>query len=684
MSVISLRRRSVAIPLPATGVRVTSQDTTASGSPASGILTATYPATPTPGNLLIACCLARASYDAWTPPSGWTEAARAGNTDGVYDPRGLIYFKVAGQSEPTAVTFQTVLTSQPMEMAIFEFRGFAGTPPNDVTVLASSGASTSVSSLATGTTPATTRANELVVELCFMFAGAVTGAAWATGTTIANVYGGDTLLVGQRVAVTAGATLSDTASWTTARLAATAVATFGVGITPPNPQPGPPQPGAGLAANRLMFWSGAGDIITLSNANLDLLASRGVGGLVLSSGYLYNMGGSNPWTTNPNPATWTQMQQWINQNNIAGRLHARGMKAYLGCHLANFANHNSPLFDWFDDAGWTNYVLPSLQNFAGAAKNLGMDGIAFDEELYAGGSWGWSYPGNTHTEAQVRAAAKLRGQQMMANILAGFPAVEIVDYGTYFPEGWNDKVQEVINGSFGSWDANLQVPMWDGLTSVNGYSAIDFWDATFYKTAHLTGTWEYAFQYAFNRHFAYCSRKFSNWAAAAPRFNYTPFAWIDSDGSAFGSAPSPSYLATQLAAFRLWGMGGTPGGMVGNFCFNPIMSVDYSSYATATQAAAVAGTVDTTAPTLTVNAVAPGQRTITGAATDNFAIRYVAWTQGAASGEATMTWVPISGNYTSGYTWRMDWTFTVPTTGTVTITVEDTKGLRTVQTVSVT
>ena len=51
--------------------------------------------------------------------------------------------------------------------------------------------------------------------------------------------------------------------------------------------------------------------------------------------------------------------------------------------------------------------------------------------------WTWNYPGNTHTEAEVRAKAKQRGRQAMTAILDGFPGVEIGIYNFMQKDSWN-------------------------------------------------------------------------------------------------------------------------------------------------------------------------------------------------------------------------------------------------------
>src|SRR5207249_3764359 len=150
------------------------------------------------------------------------------------------------------------------------------------------------------------------------------------------------------------------------------------------------------------------------------------------------------------------------------------------------------------------------------------------------------YPGNTHNEAAVRAKVRARGAQMMSAMVSAFPGVELLDYGTYFPEGWNALVQQQVNHAVNPYADFVQVNLWDGLTSVPGYGAIRFMDATFYKTAHLNGaTWDAALSYNINGLMAYLSRHLSNWSYAAGHINISPFAWIDGDVQRAGAFSAP-------------------------------------------------------------------------------------------------------------------------------------------------
>ena len=251
---------------------------------------------------------------------------------------------------------------------------------------------------------------------------------------------------------------------------------------------------------------------------------------------------------------------------------------------------------------------------------------------------------------------------MMQTIVNAFPGVDLLDYWTYFPEGWNDLVQQQVNHHSNAYADLVQINFWDGLTSVPGYGPIRFMDATFYKSWHINGaTWDSAMQYNVNRLMAYLSRHLANWSYASTRIEISPFAWIDGDVQNEGAwtAPrDPAFVATQLAAFRRWGMGGA----FSIYSYAPLGTFDYTPYTAGMQAAAQPVAPATRPPKIVVES---RSRTsagvlISGTATDDTAIRAVSWRAGTASGAARMTWTVIAGDWTTAYQWHMDWTATVP------------------------
>src|SRR5206468_3345107 len=157
--------------------------------------------------------------------------------------------------------------------------------------------------------------------------------------------------------------------------------------------------------------------------------------------HLADLGGDQSFSANPHASlsgTEYRLQREMRDSKIVSRAQARGIKMWLGFYLSNYSPQvKTPLADWFDDNAWSKVVLPG---------------------------------------------------------------VDLIDYGTYFPDGWNALVQQEINSAQRPYAKSVQINFWDGLTSVPGYDAIRFFDATFYKTPHLDGsTWDTALTYNANR-----------------------------------------------------------------------------------------------------------------------------------------------------------------------------------------
>ena len=205
---------------------------------------------------------------------------------------------------------------------------------------------------------------------------------------------------------------------------------------------------AGTAAHRLILWvSCQKDVVPLTNPELDTWKARGVDGFVCMTGRLRNLGGAQDFSGDPNASLTGAnyaLQRSLRDSRIVERAAARGMKLYLGVKLANYYNDATPLKEWFDDAGWSTEVLPKMRDLAAAAKLYGFAGIALDQELYpsqggvATATWAWDYPGNTRSEAQVRAKARQRGAELMGAILDGFPGAEFAVHHALFPGDWRD------------------------------------------------------------------------------------------------------------------------------------------------------------------------------------------------------------------------------------------------------
>ena len=249
--------------------------------------------------------------------------------------------------------------------------------------------------------------------------------------------------------------------------------------------------GIGDAADSLIFWAGVrGRGPRSPTPSSTTWKARGVDGFVCMTGRLRGLGGAQDFSGDPDASLAGanySLQRSLRDSRIVERAKARGMKLYLGVKLANYYNDATPLKDWFDDAGWSREVLPKMRNLAAAAKLYGFAGIALDQELYpsqggdATATWGWDYPGNTRSEAAVRAKARQRGAELMGAILDGFPGAELAVYHFDFPGDWNDVVQEEVNDVEDVGAGLLHIDFWDGMTSVEGYGAIRFFDSIFYK-----------------------------------------------------------------------------------------------------------------------------------------------------------------------------------------------------------
>jgi hypothetical protein len=453
--------------------------------------------------------------------------------------------------------------------------------------------------------------------------------------------------------------------------------------------------GAFNSANKIVVWTACFHVLKLTNEQLDAWHDRGVRGFACNLQRLPGMGTTGRYTgdTKHLGGSAYVLERSLRNSEIVARAHRRGMKMFLGFYFANANNPATPLADWFDDDAWKGTVLPAVHDVAAAALALGFDGLAFDQELYPqtdGGqtaSWRWNYPGNKHSEAETRAKARQRGQELMRTILGAYPDVDILSYFTKFPGSWDELVQEEVNDASAAFRDWVQIDLWNGMTEVEGYDRITFLNATFYKTPHV-GTWDSAYTYEYNSLFALLSRRFTNWAYAASRVQETPFVWISSGTTSFESARPPSVVAEQLDAARRWGMGR----MFANYAYGELQGFDYGPYEDAMRAASGPGVVDDNPPTVAIQApgaAAGNSIEIDGSAHDDYAVRFVRWrTDDGKAGMAELNWDPGPGNPQNGWkAWKTKWTAKgVPLhsgSNTVTVTVEDIKGLRTVKTVKV-
>jgi hypothetical protein len=447
------------------------------------------------------------------------------------------------------------------------------------------------------------------------------------------------------------------------------------------------------SADRVVFWVGCDEVISLSDSDLDRWKTWGVDGFVCMIGHLSGLGGSQDLSGSRNASLAGanyELERRLRKTKVVLRAKERGIKMYLGFYASNASNASTPFRDWFDDHGWARVVLPRVQELAAAAKLHGFAGVALDQELYdhEAASWDWSYAGNSHSESEVRAKVKQRGAQLMRALVRGFPRLDVIAYHTLLPESWEALVQKEVNDARDPFGASVQVDLWDGLASVRGYRAIRFMDAIFYKTPHLgRASWDTALRYNANRVYALLSRRFSNWSYASSRVHLSPFSWIDSGSTGFEKARPPDYVARQLAAFRKWGTGGE----FANYAYAPLDDFDYEPYAPAMRAASNPAKLDSRPPKLfgtkASDAASEGRIDLRGFATDNFAVRVVRWRDDRGrSGTAKMKWTVGAGSFRSGIGRTEWWIPGLPVRRggiRIHLRVEDIKGLATERSIRV-
>lgn len=446
------------------------------------------------------------------------------------------------------------------------------------------------------------------------------------------------------------------------------------------------------SADQLLMWVDWRDCAALTDGDLDRWKARGVRGFICDVKWLHDMGGTYLWTgdrTSPLTGPEYAAQRTFRDSNLVSRANQRGMILYFAFWLTNYWNSATPLVEWFDDARWANFAIPRIRGVAAAARLLGFAGIAFDQELYTQrdgrkASWGWNYPQNTHTEAEVRAKVKQRGQEVMRAILQGFPNVEILAYDTLFPETAAESVQRTVNRIDHSYDGYTHINFWDGLSSVEGYAMILHLNALFYKSPHI-GSWDGVLQEEYNKFHSLLSRRFTHGAAASLRVLESPFIWINAGpDSKWEYARPPAYVAEQLQVFRKWGQGR----ILPVYNYGRLGQFDYTPYVAAMRAASTPGMVDSQPPQLTITSpttesvytTSSASLSLAGYATDNLAVQVIQWSSDHSSnGAARMVWQAKSGNYQSGWDWQMNWSIeAIPLqvgSNTITVTVKDIKGL---------
>ncbi len=460
------------------------------------------------------------------------------------------------------------------------------------------------------------------------------------------------------------------------------------------------------AAGKLIMWgslaTSSNDFVFQTSAQLAAAVAVNVGGLALNTGLLQGMGGAEQWTGNGNdPLTGTAhtQQRAIRDNNFVAKARGVGLtKLYLGCYARNTVSPNAFWGDWWNDTLWTNTIIPSVTNFAAAAKLMGFDGLNIDNEGGSGaGNWAWNYAGNTHDQTTTRAKVKARGAQLMTAILSVFPNVEVGFYNMNPDHGL--KALRGLVVSAGNYPqalpTSVQMDWLNGFSSVPGYARLRVWDDAYYTGTQLSGgVTQTTMCITTNASLAFFSQTFDNWNYANQRLSISPFLWIGPTNSTAEGHPNDATFVPIVQASRIFSMSGE----WADYRKAANESPGNTSYAALANsyAAAVPGTTDTTDPTLSGITVtrrgSTGIVDVAGTADDNLGVRAVRWSTTGSSGACIHTWVPENTKVTNGVT-TGDWTvafasfgfhFTFTTVGTagvpaavgstITLTVEDIKG----------
>ncbi len=197
------------------------------GTPAvAASVTASYGSAPTKDNMLILVHHYRGTGTV-TLPVGWIEAVSQQGSGSTI----TIAYKVAGTAEGTDVTV-SVSPSNPQTLTIFEYEGLSIVSPLDQT--ASNFDLATVTSCSTGTTPATTSADQLLIAgLGLNGESGGWANTWTNGfteqSTVASTGGGaanrSASSTAERI-VSATGTYETTEGWTTARTCQAAIVTF--------------------------------------------------------------------------------------------------------------------------------------------------------------------------------------------------------------------------------------------------------------------------------------------------------------------------------------------------------------------------------------------------------------------------------------------------------------------------
>lgn len=185
-------------------------------------LSVTLDSTPVSGNTLFVLWSIVGSPGTVTPPSGFTQDADLSNSTGG-NQRLFIWRKTAQSNESATITVN-ITGSQVQHLTVIEASGISTSSPLDQLANSSSTSTTSLTN--TPTTSTTTQAKELAIGAVGLNGLSSTFTSWGNDFTATPVLGSNPSLFTGTQVLSSTQQLSLSASWSTARAAISAIATY--------------------------------------------------------------------------------------------------------------------------------------------------------------------------------------------------------------------------------------------------------------------------------------------------------------------------------------------------------------------------------------------------------------------------------------------------------------------------
>lgn len=248
-------------------------------------------------------------------------------------------------------------------------------------------------------------------------------------------------------------------------------------------------------------------------------------------------------------------------------LPGQGVAPFLTVQLANY--YKLPvLVDWFDDAGWVE-LLGGYRQFIADAKSCGVERFHIDPEEYGSGAGNsvfsgdkgayWyvrpmvatgGFPAYPHTAAEQCAKAWVRGVTMGGMFVDAIPSVKFTHYYVRFPGGFNDILQQRVNGAAPAVDSPM-ASFFAGWIASGGKHAFINFDIDKVTHGILPGGWDGPLAQDRNST-VWLAGRIVNWSSVKDNVSFggaCAISPIEDGVGPFKAAYSPDYVRAQLAAF---------------------------------------------------------------------------------------------------------------------------------------